>query len=134
MKTNTKTIAEYNKQQTPKVKDVCTLLAKIISENLKKSESKIWHGSPVWFLEGNPIVAYSVRKGGAVSLMFFSGQSFEEEELAASGKFQAAEVLYTSAEDVRPAALKRWIKKSRTIQWDYKNIIKNKGKLVRLLV
>lgn len=26
----------------------------------------------------------------------------------------------------------RWLKKSREIQWDYKNLIKRKGKLERL--
>ncbi|HRG51983.1 MAG TPA: DUF1801 domain-containing protein, partial [Bacteroidia bacterium] len=28
--------------------------------------------------------------------------------------------------------LKRWLKKAETIQWDYKNLIKRKGKLERL--
>jgi hypothetical protein len=28
--------------------------------------------------------------------------------------------------------LKRWLAKSRDIQWDYKNIVKRKGKLERL--
>ncbi|MBL8759582.1 MAG: DUF1801 domain-containing protein, partial [Phycisphaerae bacterium] len=29
--------------------------------------------------------------------------------------------------------LKRWLKKSVAIQWDYKNIVKRKGRLDRLL-
>jgi hypothetical protein len=28
--------------------------------------------------------------------------------------------------------LKRWLEKSRGIQWDYKNIVKRKGRLKRL--
>jgi hypothetical protein len=28
--------------------------------------------------------------------------------------------------------LKRWLEKSEQIQWDYKNIVKRKGKLERL--
>jgi hypothetical protein len=28
--------------------------------------------------------------------------------------------------------MKRWITKSKAIQWDYKNLVKRKGKLERL--
>ena len=63
MKSIATTIPEYNKLQSVKIKEVCDLLEKNINENLKKSESKIWHGSPVWFIEGNPIVSYFIRKG-----------------------------------------------------------------------
>ena len=76
-KTTATTISEYNKLQTTKVKEICDLLELNVNNNLKKSESKIWHGSPVYFIDGNPVVSYSVRKGDKVSLMFFSGQSFE---------------------------------------------------------
>ena len=103
-----------------------------IDKHLKKSESKIWHGSPVWFIDENPIVSYSVRASGKVSLMFFSGQSFEEIDLKPEGKFKAAEILYADVGEVKVAQLKRWLKKAETIQWDYKNIVKRKGVLERL--
>ncbi len=132
MKSIATTIPQYNKVQSVTAKEICNFLELAISKNLKKSESKIWHGSPVWFIEGNPIVSYSVRKDGRVSLMFFSGQSFEEENLIPEGKFKAAEVFYTEVKDIKITHLKRWLKKSATIQWDYKNIVKNKGALKRI--
>jgi hypothetical protein len=129
MKSIAKTISEYNIEQTLEIKIICDFLESSITQFLKKSESKIWHGSPVWFIEGNPVVAYSVRKNDSVSLMFFSGQSFEEEGLSPEGKFKAAEIFYTNVKEIKIIHLKRWLKKAEAIQWDYKNIVKNKGKL-----
>lgn len=131
-KTTATTISQYNKLQTKSLKEICDLLELLINKNLKKSESKIWHGSPVWFLEGNPVVAYSVRKSGSVSLMFFSGQDFKEKDLKPEGKFKAAEILYTNVKEVKTTDLKKWLIKTVEIQWDYKNIIKNKGLLVKV--
>ncbi len=129
MKSIAKTILEYNKAQTKDVQEVCDFLESNINLFLKKSESKIWHGSPVWFINGNPIVAYSVRKDKSVSLMFFSGQSFEEKDLLPEGKFKAAEIFYSNVKEIKITHLKRWLKKAAVIQWDYKSIVKNKGKL-----
>lgn len=126
------TISEYNKAQTLSTKKICDFLKMSISKNLSKSESKIWHGTPVWFIDGNPIVSYSARKSGEVSLMFFSGQGFEENDLKPEGKFKAAEIFYTDVKEVKIAHLKRWLKKAKTVQWDYKNIVKRKGVLKRL--
>jgi hypothetical protein len=39
---------------------------------------------------------------------------------------------YTSVDQIIAKDLKRWLQKSIDIQWDYKNIVKRKGKLVRL--
>jgi hypothetical protein len=132
MKNIAPTIAAYNKAQILKAKKVCEFLQKNINQGLKQSESKIWHGTPVWFIDGNPIVSYSVRKDGRVSLMFFSGQSFEEKSLEAEGKFKAAEIFYTDVKEIKITNLKRWLKKAKTIQWDYKNIVKMKGVLKRI--
>lgn len=129
MKIVAKTIPEYNKVQKEDVKMVCDFLESNINKSLKKSESKVWHGTPVWFINGNPIVSYSVRKSGSVSLMFFSGQSFDEKELQPEGKFKAAEIMYSDLKEIKITHLKKWLKKAETIQWDYKNIVKNKGKL-----
>ncbi len=131
-KTTAKTISEYNKLQSKAAKDICVCLQSNIDTYLKKGESKLWHGSPVWFIDGNPIVSYSVRKSGKVSLMFFSGQGFNEKDLKAEGKFKAAEIFYTDLKEIKVTHLKRWIKKSMTIQWGYKNIVKRKGVLERL--
>lgn len=132
MKNTAKTIAEYNKVQPTESRAICDFLEAGIQRHLPKSESKIWHGSPVWFIDGNPVVSYSVRKNGAVSLMFFSGQSFDEKDLIPEGKFKAAEILYTNVKEIKITHLRKWLKKAREIQWDYKNIVKMKGKLKRI--
>jgi hypothetical protein len=122
---------QYNAALAPEDAVICDLLAREIDKALPKAENKIWHAHPVWFLDGNPIVGYSKLKA-CVRLLFWSGQSFDEPSLANEGSFQAAEARYTNVDQVDVKALKRWLKKSREIQWDYKNIVKRKGKLERL--
>jgi len=124
-----RTISEYNKSQSKNIKEICDFLEYAINENLKKSTSKIWHGGPVWFLDENPVVGYWVRKAGDVQLLFWSGQSFDESDLKPEGKFKAAEINYTELKQVKVTHLKRWLKKTKDIQWDYKNITKRKGRL-----
>ncbi len=125
-------IQAYNDQQTAADQEICDLLATTIGNELTESESKIWHAHPVWFLDGNPIVGYSKQKVGW-RLMFWSGADFEEERLNIVGKkFKDASIFYSSAEQINIEDLKRWLKKSKEIQWDYKNIVKRKGKLERL--
>lgn len=127
-----KEISSYNKALTEEEKIICDTLADIIDTNLPKAENKIWHAHPVWFLDGNPITGYSKLKTG-IRLMFWSGASFEEELLQpGTGKFKDASITYTSAEQIVEKDLKRWLKKAKEIQWDYKNIVKRKGKLERL--
>ena len=122
---------QYNNSLAPADREICDLLAETIDKNLLEAENKIWHAHPVWFLEGNPVVGYSKLKT-CVRLLFWSGQSFEEKELQNEGSFKAAEARYTDARQIKLNALKRWLKKARDIQWDYKNIVRRKGKLVRL--
>jgi hypothetical protein len=124
-------IKAYNERQTTSDQEICELLASAIDGELTEAESKVWHAHPVWFLDGNPVVGYSKLKD-SVRLLFWSGQTFEEEKLQKEGKFKAAEHRYTSPDQVEFNDLKRWLKKSREIQWDYKNIVKRKGRLERL--
>lgn len=124
-------IQEYNNSQTPIDKEICDQLATIITKNLPNAENKIWHAHPVWFLDGNPIAGYSKLKN-AVRLLFWSGQSFDEEKLVNEGSFKAAESRYTAADQITKDDLERWLKKAQEIQWDYKNLIKRKGILIRL--
>jgi uncharacterized protein YdhG (YjbR/CyaY superfamily) len=127
-----KEVKAYNNAQSPTDKKICNLLAKEISAHLPEAENKIWHAHPVWFLEGNPVVGYSKLKSG-IRLLFWSGVSFEEEMLEpGSGKFKDASITYTSEKEIKTKDLKRWIKKARDIQWDYKNVVKRKGVLERL--
>ncbi|MFN8287695.1 MAG: DUF1801 domain-containing protein [Chitinophagales bacterium] len=126
-----KEIQEYNNKQLEGDKEICDLLATTICAALPEAENKIWHAHPVWFLDGNPVVGYSKLKG-SVRLLFWSGQSFEEAGLQKEGSFKAAEARFTDASEVQVKDLKRWLKKARDIQWDYKNLVKRKGKLERL--
>ena len=127
-----KEIKEYNSKQSTENKKICNILAAEIDSNLPEAESKIWHAHPVWFWDGNPIVGYSKQKAG-IRLMFWSGESFEEEKLKpGTGKFKDASIFYTLTEQIKLKDLKRWLKKSKSIQWDYKNIVKRKGRLDRL--
>ena len=126
-----KDIHAYNKSQSAGDKRICDALAKAIDHHLPDAENKIWHRHPVWFLDGNPIVGYHKLKD-CVRLLFWSGQSFDEPGLQPEGSFKAAEARYTSDDQIAAKDLKRWLKKAIEIQWDYKNIVKRKGKLERL--
>lgn len=122
---------KYNRSLSPEDRDICDRLASEIDRALPDAENRIWHAHPVWFLDGNPVVGYSKLKG-CIRLMFWSGQSFDEDELVPEGSFKAAEFRYTAADQVNTKKLARWLAKARTIQWDYKNIVRRKGRLDRL--
>src|SRR5690348_16215128 len=124
-------ILAYNNSLSENDKAIASLLCKEIDSSLPKAENKIWHKHPVWFLDGNPVVGYSKLKD-SVRLLFWSGQSFDEEGLEKEGSFKAAEARYTSVDEINKKDLKRWLKKARDIQWDYKNIVKRKGVLEKL--
>jgi len=125
-------IQTYNNKLETNDKAICDALAKLINEQLPETENKIWHAHPVWFLDGNPIVGYSKQKPG-IRLMFWSGADFDEEKLNIRGeKFKDASIFFTSEDEINIEELKRWLEKSRNIQWDYKNLIKRKGILERL--
>lgn len=125
-------IKTYNNNLTPTDKQICDQLVTIIDSELTEEESKIWHAHPVWFINGNPIVGYSKQKRG-IRLMFWSGADFEEEALNVRGeKFKDASIFYNSVVEINPEDLRRWLQKSKSLQWDYKNVVKRKGKLERL--
>ena len=127
-----KEIKQYNERQTSDDQEICDRLATILESELTEAESKIWHSHPVWFLDGNPIVGYSKQKAG-IRLMFWSGADFGEELLSVRGeKFKDASIFYNNVSDIKTKDLTRWLKKSREIQWDYKNLVKRKGQLERL--
>lgn len=127
-------IQTYNSSQTEAHVQVCRLLSKEISSVLPNAENKIWHAHPVWFLNCNPIVGYSRQKPG-IRLMFWSGADFEEDDLNVRGeKFKDASIFFNEVSEINTQNLKRWLEKAKTIQWDYKNLIKRKGKLERLII
>ena len=125
-------VEAYQNNLSPTEKEICDTLYHIINENLLQTEHKIWHAHPVWFLDGNPIVGYSKQKTG-IRLMFWSGADFKEPQLNVLGKkFKDASLFYTNATEINETDLKRWLQKATSIQYDYKNIVKRKGVLVKL--
>ena len=122
---------------------ICAALGRLIDQRLTSIdgiERKVWHRHPVWFISGNPIVGYSPMKSDdpprpCIRLMFWSGQSFDEPLLPPEPpdtKFKSAGIRYAASTEINPGDLKRWLDKAVVIQWDYKNIVKRKGKLIRL--
>jgi hypothetical protein len=127
-----KEIHEYHAPFSKGDRDICIILASEINKKLSKAESKIWHRHPVWFLDGNPIVGNSKLKDG-VRLMFWSGRGFDEPLLTlGKGRFKDASIMYRKASDIVSKDVARWLKKAIDIQWDYKNIVKRKGVLLKL--
>ena len=124
-------IRTYNESQSDSDREICDRLQKEVERALPEAEGKVWHGSPVWFLDGNPIVGYGVLKG-CVRLLFWSGQTFDEPGLQPEGSFKAAEARYTDTKEIESDVLNRWLNQAKDIQWDYKNIVKRKGRLIRL--
>jgi hypothetical protein len=125
-------IQAYNDSQSATDREICNVLSAEIDRILAGEESKIWHAHPVWFIDGNPIVGYRKLKAG-IRLMFWSGADFDEVDLKINtGKFKDASITYTAVEQINLDDVARWIEKSKKIQWDYKNIVKRKGVLLRL--
>ena len=112
-------------------RQICQRLMDAIEQRLPQATSKVWHGSPVWFIDDNPIVGVSKLKNH-VQLLFWSGQSFDEAGLTPVGKHKAAEARFTDAAEIDPVLLALWLDKAEQIQWDYKNIVKRNGELLRL--
>ena len=125
------TIDAYNAAQVGDEKLICDVLRQEIDRGLPEAESKVWHAHPVWFLDGNPIVGYSKLKN-CIRLLFWSGQSFKTHGLSAEGKFKAAEKRFIAIAEIDRELLQQWLEEARAVQWDYKNIVKRKGRLERL--
>ena len=119
-------IRAYRDGLDPDALAICDVLLETIERELPDAERKVWHRHPVWFFDGNPVVGYS-RLKASVQLLFWSGQSFDEPDLAVEGSFRAAQVRYTEASQVDVEALVRWLAKARDIQWNYRDIRRNRG-------
>jgi len=127
-------IFHYHNSLPAEDKIVCDQLYSIIDAKLPDAVSKVWHGHPVWFLDGNPIVGYSKQKKG-IRLMFWSGADFDDEKLNVRGeKFKDASIFYNQIDDIKVEDINHWLQKSITIQWDYKNIVRRKGRLEKMAV
>ena len=117
-------VAEYNNELNPEFRVLANQLSKLFENQVPQAESKVWHGHPVWFIEGNPVFGYSLKKAG-LEVLFWSGKSFKKAGLRPIGKFQAAGISISTADDVE--ALKDWLEEAKAIQWDYKNLPKKRA-------
>lgn len=125
-------IDAYNHALDETDRAICDLLRRGIDAGLAGAPSKLWHAHPVWFLAGNPIVGYSRQKAG-IRLMFWSGRSFEGTRLlSGTGKFMDASAFFTTPEQIDAQELQGWLAQAARVQWDYKNIVRNRGRLDRL--
>jgi hypothetical protein len=106
-------IAAYSRAQPPAFREMCDVLRKLIDAAMPKAESKIWHGSPVWFIDDNPVVGYNAT-AKTVILLFWNGQAFDEPDLKPVGKYRAAQAVFRDAEEIDPAVIRRWLTTARS--------------------
>ena len=114
-------IIEYNQALAGTQQKIAEQLADLFAASLPTAEAKVWHGHPVWFLDGNPVCGYSLKKAG-LEVLFWSGKSFKTAGLRPIGKYQAAGLAVETAEDV--AKVETFMAEAKSIQWDYKNLPK----------
>ena len=119
-------ILDYQSELSVEDAEIGTAIIKLISKALPKAEGKVWHGHPVWFIDGNPVVGYSLKKAG-IEVLFWSGQSFTLEGLRAIGKFKAAGIAVPTIKDLNKKAMTAWLAESVAIQWDYQNLPKKRA-------
>ena len=95
-----------------------------LDKALGQDNSKLWHGSPVWFVGENPVAGYSVNSRG-VCLLFWNGKAFKDPSLKPVGKFFAAELRYTDASEIKVTKLRGLIKQAKAKVWDSVGHIRN---------
>jgi hypothetical protein len=118
-------ILDYQSKLSPDEAAIGAELIKLILKALPKAVGKVWHGHPVWFIDGNPVVGYSLKKSG-IEVLFWSGQSFKLDGLRAIGKFKAAGVAISTLKDLDKKAMNAWLGEAWAIQWDYANLPKKR--------
>jgi hypothetical protein len=116
-------VAAYSRAQTPAFRKVCDVLRGLIDKDLPKASCKVWHGSPVWFIDDNPVVGYSVA-ANSVNLLFWNGQAFDESGLATVGKHRAAQAKFATADEVDTRVIRRWLKKAKADVFDSRAFFK----------
>lgn len=116
-------IAAYSKAQPRAFRATCDRLRELIDTGIPKATSKVWHGSPVWFIDDNPVVGYSVTAKG-VNLLFWNGQAFGESALKPVGTYGAAQAVFGDAAEIDPKLVRRWLKKAGSDVFDSKAYFK----------
>lgn len=119
-------ILDYQGELSDHEAEIGAAIIKLISKALPKAEGKVWHGHPVWFIDGNPVVGYSLKKAG-IEVLFWSGQSFKLKGLRAIGKFKAAGIALPTIKDLNKKMMAAWLSEAVAIQWDYQNLPKKRS-------
>ncbi len=117
-------IAAYSEAQSPPFRATCEALRTLSDTALPAATSKIWHGSPVWFKDDNPVVGYNAT-AKAVHLLFWNGQAFDEPALKPVGKYRAAQATFRDAADIDRMVIRGWLKKAKSDVFDSKTFFKN---------
>jgi hypothetical protein len=120
---NDKQIAAYSECQSPATRAMCDQLWEFIDATIPNATSKVWHGSPVWFIGENPVVGYSAT-AKSVNLLFWNGQAFKEPALIPVGKYGAARAKFSEFSEIDVKVLRRWLKKAKTDVFDSKAFFK----------
>lgn len=116
-------IAAYSQAQRPPLRAMCDLLHGLIVAALPKATAKVWHGSPVWFIDDNPVVGYNAT-AKTVNLLFWNGQAFDEADLEPVGKYRAAQAKFGDADEIDLKVIRRWLKKAGSDVFDSRAFFK----------
>lgn len=116
-------IVAYSQAQPLALRTICDSLRELIDTALPKATSKVWHGSPVWFIDDNPVVGYNAT-AKVVNLLFWNGQAFDEAGLKPVGKYRAAQAMFGAVAEIDPKAVRRWLKKAKSDVFDSKAFFK----------
>jgi hypothetical protein len=116
-------LAAYSQSQPLQFRTICELLRELIDATIPKSTSRIWHGSPVWFIDDNPVVGYNVT-AKSVNLLFWNGQAFDESGLKPVGKYRAAQAIFSDASQIDPKRIGHWLRKAKSDVLDSKAYFK----------
>src|SRR6516164_2166167 len=110
-------VAAYSQAQPLEFQTICERLRELIDAALPQATSKVWHGSPVWFIDENPVVGYNAT-AKTVKLLFWNGQAFDEPALKPVGKYKAADAAFGAADEIDPKVIRRWLEKSKSDIFD----------------
>lgn len=121
-------IAAYDAAQPAGEALICRHLRAEIERALPGAVSKVWHGAPVWFVGGTPVVGYSVPAKGGVALLFWNGQAFCDPALKPMGKFKAAQIQFEELSEIKVTRLRRWLKQAGSQLWDVSSIRRKSGR------
>ena len=116
-------IAAYSEAQPLPLRAICDGLRALIDTALPNATSKIWHGSPVWFIDDNPVVGYNATTK-SVNLLFWNGKAFDEAGLKPVGKYRAAQAIFAYAAEIDPKVIRLWLKKAKSDVFDSKAFFK----------